>query len=136
LNSTEAIETNRDSAEQSLRQPNLDAGRLKIGSELFRIGAEVGGIDLEFPKRIEPIDTDNYLRTFFRELDRLKPPQLWARSHAITYQQASICVLISVGDCRRKVFVESLDPDPSEAAQKVMAAWRKLKEQNEVKDFE
>ena len=108
----------------------------KPGSGLARLGAEAGGFDFEFSRTVPQADPSGYLRAFFKELNKLKPPQSWARSHAITYQKNSLCILISVGDCRRKVFVEKLDPDPAVAAEKALELWERAKDGNSPSDFD
>ncbi len=77
-----------------------------------------------------------YLRTFFRELNLLTPPQSSDMSHAITYQRDSLCLLISVGDCRRKIFIDELDPDPAVAAGKALELWKRVRHGNSPSDFE
>src|ERR1700676_617279 len=124
--------------ESSAHSSEIPAGGFKIGSELARLGAEVGGIDIEFSRMHPPTDPSEYLRAFFQHLNNLKPIQSWdrARSHAITYQKDSICVLISVGDFRRKVSLKDLDRDPAAAADRVMQAWEKGKNNEDVTQFE
>ena len=114
----------------------LNSEGLKVGSELGRREAQEGGVDREFSGTLPPADPRQYLSAFFRELNRLKPPQSRAMSHAITYQRESLCVLISVGDCRRKVFVEEIDRDPVVAAEKALKLWERVKDGNSPSDFE
>jgi len=124
--------------ESSAHSNEIPAGGFKIGSELARLGTEVGGIDIEFSRMPPPTDPSEYLRAFFQHLNKLKPIQSWdrARSHAITYQKDSICVLISVGDFRRKVSLKDLDRDPTAAADRVMQAWKKVKNNDDIAEFE
>ena len=124
--------------ESSAHSNEIPAGGFKIGSELARLGTEVGGIDIEFSRIHPPTDPSEYLRAFFQHLNKLKPIQSWdrARSHAITYEKDSIFVLISVGDFRRKVTLKDLDRDPAAAADRVMQAWKKVKNNDDITEFE
>jgi hypothetical protein len=81
------------------------------------------------------VTTSEYLRTFLNELDRLKPPHSWGLSHAISSQEDSLCVLISLGDGRERVFVKELDPDPVKAAGNVVAQWKGQRDRNENPDL-
>ena len=65
-----------------------------------------------------------YLRQFFAELEKLKPREGHYVSHAITFRDEQLCVLLSRGDSRERVYVHSLDEDPLSAARKVFRIWQ------------
>lgn len=115
-------------------EPNSEG--LKVGSELALQEAQVGSLGREFSGILPTTDPSRYLSAFFQELNRLKPPKSWALSHAITYQQNSLCILIGVGDCRRKIFVEELDRHPAVAAENALNLWESVKDGNDPSDFE
>jgi hypothetical protein len=50
-----------------------------------------------------------YLRRFFTELEQLKHRKNYYVSHAISFRDGRLFVLISRGDCRERVYVEVLD---------------------------
>jgi hypothetical protein len=77
-------------------------------------------------RRAKPSFPGDYLRGFFKELERIKHRESWHVTHALTYRQSSLCVLISTGDFRRKVFVQDLNPDPVKAAGEVFVQWQSL----------
>jgi len=65
-----------------------------------------------------------YLRRFFSELEKLKRRESYYVSHAIGFPDERLCVLVSIGDFRERVYVEHLDEDPLSAAQKVFQTWQ------------
>ena len=65
-----------------------------------------------------------YIEVFLKEIERLKPRLDCDRTHAIALDYDSLCLLLSVGDCRAKVFVEHLNPDPAKAAKEAFETWR------------
>ncbi len=67
---------------------------------------------------------EEYLRSFFIELENLQPGESSGLSHAIAYENGVIYVLVSMGDVRAKVRVRELDPDPIKMAAKITAMWR------------
>lgn len=67
-----------------------------------------------------------YLRRFFSELERLKRPLSCDVSHAIGFRDGKLYVLMSVGDCRERVYVQDLDRDPASAAQDVYVLWQTI----------
>ncbi len=67
---------------------------------------------------------DEYVRSFFAELERLRPTEDWGHSHAIAYEDGVIYVLVSMGDVRAKVRVPKLDPDPVKMAADVLTIWQ------------
>jgi hypothetical protein len=64
-----------------------------------------------------------YLLRFFTELEKLKHRPSHHVSHAISFQNGRLCLLISRGDCRERVNVEVLDENPHNAAQQVFQMW-------------
>ena len=125
-----------NSVSPSPSELNVIRGGRRIGPELDQMEPRVGGLDREVSGLLPPSDPSGYLQAFFQELNRLKPPQSWARSHAITYQRDSLCILISVGDCRRKIFVAELAADPAAAAEKGLELWERVKDSNSPSDFD
>jgi hypothetical protein len=69
---------------------------------------------------------NGYLRSFFQALENLKQGDQFGVSHAIAYQEESLCVVLSLGDCRLKVSVEEFDPDPVKAAEIVVTQWKSM----------
>ena len=67
---------------------------------------------------------DEYLGSFFAELERLQPVRSWGLSHAIAYEDGGLHVLVAMGDARAKVRVQELDPDPVKLATAVIEIWR------------
>lgn len=65
-----------------------------------------------------------YLKAFLKELDSLKPLPSWRLPHAITYDNSSICILVSLGDGHSKVYIRDLDQDPVLAASAVISEWQ------------
>jgi len=65
-----------------------------------------------------------YLRRFFTELEQLKHRKSYYVSHAISFRDGRLFVLISRGDCRERVYVEALDENPLNAAQQVVQLWQ------------
>lgn len=65
-----------------------------------------------------------YLRQFFTELEKVKPRASYHVSHAIGFHDDQLCVLVSLGDSRERVYVDSLDEDPLTAARKVFQVWQ------------
>ncbi len=122
-----------NNVDPSPSERKLSSEGLKIGSELAPQEAQGGSLDREFSGMADP---SRYLSAFFRELNRLKPTESWAMSHAITYQQSSLCILIGVGDFRRKIFVEELGRDPAVAAESALKLWERVKDGNCLSDFE
>jgi hypothetical protein len=80
------------------------------------------------------LGVSEYLRRFFSELDMLKLHESSEPTHAISIRDERICVLVSSGDFRVRVFVDDLDQDPSIAARRAFQLWqsRVLKDE----DFE
>jgi hypothetical protein len=77
----------------------------------------------------------DYLHTFFRELEETKSAGA-GLSHAIVLENGSICVLIGMGDCRARVPVNTLDPDPQKAAECVMAKHNSMTHEQREKSLE
>ena len=65
-----------------------------------------------------------YLRRFFAELERVKPRASYDVSHAISFRDDQLYLLVSLGDFRERVHVDDLDKDPLSAAQKVFQTWQ------------
>jgi hypothetical protein len=72
-----------------------------------------------------------YLRRFFTELEKVKPRESYYVSHAITLRDGQLCILVTRGDSRERVYVDSLDEDPLSAAQKVFQTWQAKLHDNE-----
>ena len=66
----------------------------------------------------------NYLRRFFTELDKLKVRESFSPTHAISIHDERICVLVSSGDFRVRVYMDNLDQDPAIAAQQAFQLWK------------
>lgn len=74
-----------------------------------------------------------YLRRFFIELDKLKPAKSFSLSHAMSFRDEGLCVLVSNGDLRRRVYIDALDQDPSNAAGQVFQLWKtKLRKDEDI----
>ena len=69
-------------------------------------------------------EVSEYLRSFFTALDRLKVRESFSPTHAISVRDGRICVLVSSGDFRVRVFVDDLDQDPSIAAERAFQLWQ------------
>ena len=67
--------------------------------------------------------TTEYLLRFFAELEKVKPRKICDVSHASSFQDERLCVLLSIGDFRERVYVEDLEEDPLSAAQRVVQLW-------------
>lgn len=67
--------------------------------------------------------TTGYLLRFFTKLEKVKPRKICDVSHAISFQDERLCVLLSIGDFRERVYVEDLEEDPLRAAQRVVQLW-------------
>lgn len=72
-----------------------------------------------------------YLRRFFSELEKLKGRESYYVSHAICFPDKRLCVLVSIGDFRERVYVEHLNEDPLSAAQKVSQTWQAKRHNDE-----
>lgn len=77
-----------------------------------------------------------YLRTFLEELERAKPREICDLSHAIALQDGKLCVLLSLGDVRARLYVKELNPDPVRTAEAVVANWRDLKDRPAEIEFD
>jgi hypothetical protein len=69
-------------------------------------------------------DPAEYLRRFFSKLEKLKGRESYYVSHAIGFPDEQLCVLVSIGDFRERVYVDHLDEDPLSAAQEVFHLWQ------------
>jgi hypothetical protein len=78
---------------------------------------------LQETKKFGPVPAE-YLRQFFTELEKVKPRANYCVSHAISSRDGDLCVLVSLGEFRDRVYVDSLDEDPLTAAQKAFRAWQ------------
>jgi hypothetical protein len=67
---------------------------------------------------------DDYLRTFFAEMEKLQPANTHEVSHAIAFEDGVLYALVSMGDARAGVRVQELDPDPVKMAAAVVGIWR------------
>lgn len=74
-------------------------------------------------RKFGPVPAE-YLRQFFTELEKVKPRASYYVSHAISFRDDQLCVLVSLGDFRERVYVDSLDEDPLTAAHNVFQAWQ------------
>ncbi len=72
-----------------------------------------------------------YLQHFFSALDRLKIRESYYVSHAIGFPGERLCVLVSIGDFRERVYIDHLDDDPLAAAQEVFQLWQKQPHRDE-----
>jgi hypothetical protein len=77
---------------------------------------------------------DEYLRSFFAELEKVQPASLHGVSHAISYEDGVLYALVSMGDVRARVRVQELDPDPVKTAAAVAEMWRSSLGKNLVLD--
>ena len=93
------------------------APRPHLGSEAGRVPT----LKSELDKRS---GITEYLRKLFREIEELKPLDVWGVSHAIGFRDDRVYVLVSVGDFREKVLIDALDDDPSEAAKRAFQMWQ------------
>jgi hypothetical protein len=80
--------------------------------------------------------SSDYIRSFLEELERAKPRESYSLSHAIALQNGKLCVLLSLGDARAKIYMEELDPNPVRAAESVAGEWRTLKNDFAKIEFE
>lgn len=67
---------------------------------------------------------DEYLRSFFAELERHQPGAISGLSHTIACENGVLYALVSMGDARAKVRIQELDQDPITMATTVIAMWR------------
>lgn len=67
---------------------------------------------------------DEYLRNFFAALESLQPGESCGLSHAITFENGAIYVLVGMGDEHAKIRVQELDPDPNKMSAEVIAMWQ------------
>jgi len=76
------------------------------------------------------MEPEQYVRTLLEELERAKRSLGYGLPHAIALDRDSFCVLLGIGDVRVRLPVDSLDPDPKKAAEKVVIAWRSMSVKN------
>jgi hypothetical protein len=70
----------------------------------------------------------------FTELETPKPRDSYYVSHAIAFRDDQLYVLVSLGDVRERVYVDSLDEDPLSADQEVFQTWQtKLHKDEDMK---
>lgn len=86
--------------------------------------AELPPLALQQETRDSGLAPAQYLRLFFAELEKAKPRASYDVSHAISFRDEQLYLLVSLGDFRERVLVDSLDEDPSSAAQKVFQTWQ------------
>jgi hypothetical protein len=67
---------------------------------------------------------NEYLLSFFRALEDLHRRTPGDVSHAIGYEDGTLYTLLSVGDCRLRVAIQELDPDPVKAAEMVVGQFK------------
>jgi hypothetical protein len=74
-----------------------------------------------------------YLKRFFTEFENLKHRPSHHVSHAISFRDGRLCLLMSRGDCRERVYVEVLDENPHNAARQVFELWQtKIHDDEEI----
>jgi hypothetical protein len=119
-------------------EEHLHRALAKVATRTFRPGARHeldSGSGPRAQQETKNLRSDpaEYLRRFLSELEKLKGRESHYVSHASSFPDERLCVLVSIGDFRERVYVEDLDVDPLSAAQKVFQTWQaKLRNDEDI----